>query len=219
MPEHFVFVIIGILLLLFLAIFLRNRKYEAKRFAELERISVTLGFKYTKQAGLDTIADCDHIPLFDRGRKKRIRNLLQGGGSDTERFFFDYAFTTGGGQHSHTRSQSVALVQFERDLPTFELRPEHLFHKIGAALGYQDIDFDSSPEFSRHYLLRGQDETAIRSLFSPSVRHFLERNLGWSIEGGGRWMIFYRDGKRVAPTELSAFLETSERAFHALAGR
>ena len=37
----------------------------------------------------------------------------------------------------------------------FEMRPENLLNKIGAALGRQDIDFDSNPEFSRRYLLRG----------------------------------------------------------------
>ena len=33
---------------------------------------------------------------------------------------------------------------------------ENLLHKVGGALGYHDIDFDSVPEFSKKYLLRSK---------------------------------------------------------------
>jgi len=40
-------------------------------------------------------------------------------------------------------------------LPFFELKPENTFHKIGQVFGYQDIDFEAFPNFSKGYLLRG----------------------------------------------------------------
>jgi hypothetical protein len=55
-------------------------------------------------------------------------------------------------------------------LPEFELRSENMFHKIGKAFGCQDINFESHPEFSKRYLLRGADEEAVRTFFTPEMR-------------------------------------------------
>ncbi|MEC9473853.1 MAG: hypothetical protein VX584_04130, partial [Actinomycetota bacterium] len=63
-------------------------------------------------------------------------------------------------------------------LPTFVIRPENLFHKIGSTFGYQDIDFDAHPTFSKRYLLRGPDEEAIRNTFTDEFLSSYERHKG-----------------------------------------
>lgn len=64
-------------------------------------------------------------------------------------------------------------------------RPEHTFHKIISAFGYQDIDFGNRPTFSSKYLLRGPDEQGIRNLFIDALLGFYEMNEGTSTDGGG----------------------------------
>ena len=57
----------------------------------------------------------------------------------------------------------------------------------------------------------GENEQAIRELFSSDRLAYLKRRTGWSIEGKGSWLVVYRASKRPKPEELFGFLrETSE---------
>ncbi|MBK92358.1 MAG: hypothetical protein CME27_07925, partial [Gemmatimonadetes bacterium] len=92
-------------------------------------------------------------------------------------------------------------------LPSFVMRPEHVFHKIGSAFGYQDIDFESNrtaADFSKKYLLRGEDEHAIRSLFKDNVLSFFATHSGKPVlEGRGDRLILYRPGQLIRPENIS----------------
>jgi hypothetical protein len=92
------------------------------------------------------------------------------------------------------------------NLPLFSLRPEHAFHKIISAFGYQDIDFANRPTFSSKYLLRGPDEQSIRNLFSDALLGFYEMNEGTSTDGSGNQLFIFRLNSRPAPQETQAFL-------------
>lgn len=119
---------------------------------------------------------------------------------------FDYKYTTGDGEDSKDHRQTVAVFQLAgKTLPGFLLKPENLLHKIGSVFGYKDIDFEESPEFSRRYLLRGDDEKAVRSLFKPWVLSFFEQKPGWSVEGRGPWLVIYRQDKRLNPERFREF--------------
>jgi hypothetical protein len=70
------------------------------------------------------------------GMKQRhsrsISNVFSGMFNDIPVMVMDYKYTTGGGKSSHTWQQTV--LTFESDkllLPSFFLRPENLFDKIG----------------------------------------------------------------------------------------
>jgi hypothetical protein len=102
----------------------------------------------------------------------------------------------------------VACFQFEGPaLPTFSLRPEHVWDKIGFWFGYQHIEFGSHLGFSRNYLLRGNDEAAIRRVFTDAVLAFYEQNPGLSTEGSGNLLLFYRHSVRVGPEGVCPFLD------------
>ena len=120
---------------------------------------------------------------------------------------FDYSYVTGGGRSRQTHRQTVATMSLPAlALPGFELRPENIFHKIGSALGFQDIDFPEAPVFSKAFLLRGAEEAAIRSAFRSGVLSFFERHQGTSAEGRGRNLVYYRASRTLKPAEVRAFL-------------
>ncbi len=150
--------------------------------------------------------------LFSQGHSKKIANVLMGKAGALDVAVFDYAYTTGGGKHSQHWRQTV--IFFERDdmsLPKFTLRPENIFHKIGQVFGYKDIDFDSHPEFSKRYLLRGENEEAVRATFGDEARSFYESDLKLSTEAAGPQLIHYRSGKRVSPDQISEFIKQGVR--------
>ena len=126
----------------------------------------------------------------------------------------DYSYTTGSGRNSSTVSQTVAAYcTNEVSIASFELRPEHIFHKIRQAFGSKDIDIESYPEFSKRYLLRGDDEPAVRNCFTPAVLDLLDREHGWSIEASGQWMVVCRVGKKVKAKAMSEFLDKTWNLF------
>ncbi|MBK8081554.1 MAG: hypothetical protein IPK25_15545 [Saprospiraceae bacterium] len=64
-------------------------------------------------------------------------------------------------------------------------------HKIGAYFGWEDIDFETSPEFSNKYHLTGDDEGWIRDNFKDTVLSFFSKSSGWHVEAANHFMIFY----------------------------
>ncbi len=59
-------------------------------------------------------------------------------------------------------------------MKNFSFDSESFFHKIRNIIGYKDIDFDTHPNFSKNYLLNGEDENAIRNVFNEGVLYFFE---------------------------------------------
>ena len=125
---------------------------------------------------------------------------------------FGYSYSTGFGKNRRTTRQSVVLIESETlNLPPFDMRPEHLLHKIGGAFGYQDIDFPGQERFSKKYLLRGRDEAAIRSLFTDEVLAYFTSNLDLSVEGRRGALIGYKGGKRMSPDGFRQVISQANR--------
>jgi len=129
----------------------------------------------------------------------------------------NFQYTTGGGQHQHTSKQTVAVFpQVTRSLPDLQLAPENVFHKLGQVFGYQDIDFESNPDFSSRYLVRGPDETAIRAALYPETLSFFAEHEGWTVEIRSGTVGIYRAGQRSKPEDVRTFLEEAREVLRSL---
>ncbi len=187
-------------------------KIEKKRSEALQAAAERMKFTFSRKGDPDLLDRLKGLHLFSQGHSKKIANALVGKAGALDVAVFDYAYTTGGGKHSQRWRQTVIL--FESDdmaLPKFTLRPENIFHKIGQVFGYKDIDFDSHPEFSKRYLLKGENEEAVRATFGDKARSFYESDLKLSTEAAGPQLIHYRSGKRVTPDEISEFIKQGVR--------
>lgn len=199
------------------ALVLIGRRAERLRTEALQQASVAMGFSFEAEGDVEQIRALGDLPLFGRGHGKRLKNVMSGRAGAGDARVFDYQYTTGGGKDSHTWRQTVALYPGGGPgLPDFVLSPESVLHKLGQMLGYQDIDFESSPTFSSRYLLRGQDEAAIRSAFTVDTRGFLEQEPGWTVEVQGGTVATYRAGRRVKPEDLGAFIQETATVLRAL---
>lgn len=193
------------------------KEMEKKRTEAMRLACQAMGFAFEEKGDLDRLRFFGDLPLFDRGRSKHARNVMTGRTADRDVVLFDYRYTTGSGKNSHTWVQTVALYpNGASGLPNFDLTPENVFHKIGQAFGYQDIDFEQSPEFSSRYLLRGEDEMAIRSAFTADAIAFLAQNHGWHVEIRGGHVCVYRSGRECKPPEAPAYLADTLRVLLAL---
>ena len=139
---------------------------------------------------------------------------MEGEANKVELAIFDYQYTTHGGQHPQTHRQSLLFIRSPKlNLPDFSLRPENVFHKIGGSFGYKDINFETHPIFSKSYLLRGENEAAIRGLFNNELLNFIQSQQKICIEGSGDQIIFYRHKSRVKPEEVESFMKEGFQVF------
>jgi hypothetical protein len=173
---------------------------ERQRTEQMRGIAGRRGWTFAPEAGPELLAGLGSFHLFSQGRSRKIRNLMHTQIRDIAVHLFDFRYTTSSGRHNRIHQQTVVSFESERlRLPYFELRPEHLFHKLAGSFGYQDIDFDSHPAFSDAYLLRGEDEAEVRALFSDEILGYYTRHRVLCTEGGGSQLVYYRAEKRVEP--------------------
>lgn len=196
-----------------------SRAAGRKRTETLAYASQALGLAFEPVGDLGLLTAAADFPLFGQGHSRSVRNVMTGRLEDVEVRLFDYRYTTGSGQHSHTHVQTVAVMPAASPLPDFVLAPENVFHRIGQLFGYQDIDFEAHPEFSSHYLLRGRDEDAIRAAFDPNRLAFLGGTRGWTIQSRNGQLAVFRADVRVKPEDLSTFLEESRQIGRAFKDR
>ena len=205
----------GICLVVGFLIYVGKRRAK-KRTDQFQSVAENLGISFFPKGDESLRERLNHFHLLSYGHSRNIRNMLHGEIDGVERAIFDYRYTTGGGKHQATYKQSVIYFRSPiLNLPQFAIRPEGVFHKIAAAFGYQDIDFEMHPQFSKAYVLRCNDESKIRELFNDGRILFFETQQKISVEGGGDQLVFYRQKKLIRPDEgeVQQFMEKGLQVF------
>ena len=175
--------------------------HERRRTDALEMAAHDMGMAFEAKP---SAVPGEGFRLMTGGRQRRVRNLIRGTIEDLDVRLFDYAYTTGSGKNSRTHRQSVVLLRMPRGgVPEFILTRETVFDRLGSALGYDDIDFDDDPEFSRRFKLKSDRETRAREVFDTELRRFMltiDRSV--SLEAKGSEVIVYRRSRRTRPAEI-----------------
>ena len=212
-PIAFVVAIIALGVLLYF----HNRKKERERTEQFRAVAAQLAWKFSDEVPFNMIAGLEHFTLFNQGHGKQIKNFMYGEANGVKAAVFDYVFVTGSGKNRSVHHQSVTYLEpANLRVPYFSLRPEGFFTKIIQAFGYQDIDFGQRPEFSKQYLLRGQDEPAIRQAFNDRLLSFFESYGGTCVDGGGNQLFIFRAGHRLQPQEIQPQLALALNIFNLL---
>jgi hypothetical protein len=186
---------------------LRDRRNEQWKTAAQE-----IGFTYEGDEWADrNSAPMMETALFAKGNDTQCKNITTGNRAGLRVSLFDFSYTLSGYKGSTTTTQTVAA--FSKDgvyNPYFEMGPGGAFDKMLDKVTHKNIYFESSPEFSRHYVLRSPSEEEIRSIFTPAWLTFLEQpdsRAGWVIEGAGDTIVIYCPGWKAPSAELRSFLD------------
>jgi hypothetical protein len=207
--NSFFWVFFAALLVLVIVGAVYAKAQAQKRTRALEILASQIGFIFHG----DDWSDPSQAPqlgtaLFNRGSGRRFDNIMTGEYGGLKVSIFDYRYTVSSGKSAYTYTQTVAVFAPQRLLPLFELRPEGFFDRVGDVFMHKDIDFDSNPEFSRRYLLRGPEPENIRALFSPALLAFFEGfdpEQKWHVEGNGDSLLFYRSNAVVDAEQILSF--------------
>ena len=107
------------------------------------------------------------------------------------------------------------------------LTPEGFFARVGAMLGFQDIDFEENKQFSRAFVLKGEDEPAIRNFFDLESLDFFSQRTAIYLEGNADCFIYLEckkrekilAGRRMSPAEIRDFMAAGYEVYAALKKR
>lgn len=201
------FIIMAAIIALIVGLVIYSNQKEKERRQALQGVAAQLGWNFAPTAPMNMIAGLDRFALFTQGHSKQIKNFMYGEAQGVKGAAFDYVFVTGSGKHRHTHFQTVVYLEpVKLNLPVFALRPENFVTKVLTAFGYQDIDFGQRPDFSSQFILRGQDEPAIRQTFNDRVLSFYESYPGTSTDAGGNQLFLFRAGTRCEPAEIESYV-------------
>lgn len=179
-----------------------------KRAYALRQIARRLRFQFSSQGNDKFHQSLEGFHLATLGIRQRLSNLMHGKIEGTDVAIFDYEYVIPSGKNSRSVSQTVLWLQRRGIKRTeFALRPESFWNAIGIWFGHGDINFESHPTFSRDYLLRGTDESAVRELFNDDVLTFYEQHSGLSTEGAGNKLLVYHAEVLLAPNDITSFLK------------
>jgi hypothetical protein len=188
-----------------------SRRFQQRRVEKIQKALSGLGF--TLRVDHDELVLL--VGLFKIGQRGDWRQVLNpfesalpANGSTQ---LMDYYFQVGSGKSRRGLRQTLALI-FDKqcELPAFVLAPEGFFSRVAQNFGAKDIDFDAYPKFSGMFKLQGDDESAVRALFTPAVIEELERHPGITLEGQGGYVLVFRAGKSIKPENFPQFHEEAQ---------
>ena len=188
-----------------------------KRIEGFEQEAEAMGLNFTQQPADSFMAHYGHFKLFNRGRRRGVSNLIEGDSGDVTLRIFDYKFTTGSGKQTRHHVQTIAsLKSSQLNIPSLTIHPEGFLSRVGSKMGFQDIDFDSHPTFSKMFVLKGDNEEAIRNFLTPAALEYFEAHQGISLEASGDTLFFYNPNRRSKPEEIKDLLSRAYEVFGAL---
>lgn len=185
---------------------------ERRRREAYEQHCLVRGFRFERERAGGEHRFRHVFDPFNQGRSRRWGYTISGQLHGVPFTAFEYRWVTGGGKSSTTHCLAGMVWEAGEDapFPKFALTPEGWFTRLGEFFGMQDIDFDDAPDFSRTYRLKGSDETAIRSLFTPEVRHFFAVTPDQRVAGGGRFLLWWKDERLPTVDHLDEWLEAGD---------
>lgn len=182
----------------------RNPHQKRLRTEAMRYTASRIGMEFSESDEWGFKALLRDFELFNKGRRRRFTNVMSKsiGLLGDKINIFDYQYTRSTGKSATTHRQTVFFVQSkELGLPEMLVYPEHIFHKVGEMFGMQDIDFEEWPEFSRKFLVQG-DEWRIRRLMDENIAKFFLIEKHWCVESIGFYLIFYRKKRLVKPKSI-----------------
>lgn len=182
----------------------------AGRTLELEEAGRAVHFTLLPAPPRDLLAALAALPLVGGGKRGHLTNVL--------RRIEDGAVLTvadrTGGRRRDAHAETLVVYESPRlAVAPFALRPESALDRISETFGSQDIDFAGHPDFSARYLLRGDDEAAVRRAFTDDVLRALEHHPLCVLAGNGGRLAYLEPNYPVWPGALDAFVSRALALF------
>lgn len=127
----------------------------------------------------------------------------------------DVIFDEGALLSSEVYMTTTQVLKVPFQLPHFILEKEgfldKIFDRVMALSGYKDIDFKLYTNFSKRFLLKGENESEVRKFFNSDLIEFLEKSDTYHIESNGEALLIFSQLKLSKTEEMLKMIQFSER--------
>ena len=191
--------------------------FDKKRREQWQEVATALGFESLTVVPDELDGIAGRSTLLTTGRQRTWSNIFRRQVDSLGVVFGDYHYTVGHGKNTKVWYQTIILFHSPTfTSPRFEIKPEGWFSRIGEMLGAQDIDFADAPEFSKKYVLKSDDETAVRDFLRPDILELLAglQNLCLEVRDGS--LMFWFDRRTIPPSEFKTAFEQAFSVYTAM---
>lgn len=189
-------------------IILAAYNFGKKRGADLQKFAGQRGLVFTARPAENAEEEFAGFALFSENAEMKLSNLISGETEGVYVVICDFRATTGFGQSTSTRSQSVIMLKSSSSRPPdFEMYPKDGLYKVFAGFNNKGVEFPLRKKFSETYVLNSNDEDGVRKYFSDAVISYFENHKGLTVEAKDGRLLYYRSGNTIRPDEARSFLQ------------
>jgi MFS superfamily sulfate permease-like transporter len=176
----------------------RVKKRITQRQIRLQKMAIANGWSFDREVDWNT-SYLMNFHFFDSRPIEMKSNSLQGLDveNDARWEIADIVFDEGALLALEVYQTTVQIVRVTSPIPKFIIDKEGLFDKIFSRVKVfsgpkWDINFKKHLGFSTKFLVRGEDEDAIRTFFTDDLIHFLDENEIHHIESNGEALMIFK---------------------------
>jgi hypothetical protein len=196
------------------------RLIEGQRQKAFAAFCFSRGYQYVPERRNATIPYADVVGMFKSGANQGWRDEISGVFNARPFTAFEYQYTTGSGR-TRTVLLSRAMIHWRLagpSLPRFTLVPASTYlFRIGR--DPKDVDFPEDTAFSKAYVLSGQDQAAIRDLFTPELRAALTAPPGQFVAAQATDVFWWQERRLPSPEGFDEFLNAGTQVVELFARR
>jgi len=196
----------------------------SSRQTRLQNLANEKDYQYTNQIDWNTlylknfhffeIRPIDHKSNCLKGRFKELKVSWE---------IMDVTFNEGAAFTAETFNTTLMVLKLNKKIPVFTMEKEGVFEKlfdrVMAFTGHKDIDFEMYPDFSNKFLIMGNEESKIRSFFTPEIIRFFENHQIYHLESNGEAIIIFDKIKLARTDETVAFITYGKELATLLSGK
>jgi hypothetical protein len=202
-------VIVVLFIFVAIAIIAYSIYSNQKRQKEWQQFAANHGFIYSRYDAKSIPEFYSEYQLFREGHSRKAYNVCQGIEKDIKILAFDYKYTTGSGKNSQTHYLTPLIIESNLVFKPLIIRLENIFDKIGAAVGFDDIDFESA-EFSKKYYVKCTDKKFAYDIIHARMMEFLLECRNMNLEAQGDSIVFHQ-GKTSSISEVELMLISAHK--------
>ncbi|MCW5518090.1 SulP family inorganic anion transporter [Muriicola sp. Z0-33] len=181
------------------------------RQIRLQNLANEKDYQFTSQIDWDTTY-LKNFHFFEIRPIERKLNCLNGIYKDLNVSWeiADVTFSEGAAFTAETFNTTLMVLKLNKKIPIFTMEKEgvfeNIFDRVMAFTGYKDIDFKMYPDFSKKFLIMGNEESEIRSFFTDDIVRFFENHQIYHLESNGEALIIFDKIKLARTDETVAFI-------------
>jgi MFS superfamily sulfate permease-like transporter len=193
-----------------------NKKRMSKR--QLELFELSQHNKWTFEPKIDwLIGRLRKNKFFDTRPIEYAKNRINGSYSNGLQWEInDITFDEGALMAAEVHHATMLKIQFDKEIPDFQLEGERFFQRLLDFAIREDINFEDEASFNTKFSLRGDDRDQIKELFTSDLKFFLKNHEDYHVESQNNTILIFRYFRILSCREVNQMIKYGQELTNSL---